>query len=255
MEAVRSPDLAAGGHVLGYARVSTTEQARSGLGLDAQRAAIGAWADRQGVKVEHHSENGTSGMLAPEQRSVLGNLLVRLADPDDAASTLVVSRLDRLGRSVIDVLGLLDRAEREGWNVVMLDIAVDTTTPVGRMVATVMAAMARMERDMSAQRTRDALARKRAAGTRLGRPVSQATRNAAARIAFLTDQGMSQREIADRLTSEGWPRATAAGGRWTARAVGLALRSARLEEEAAQIRAAVRNQRQSAHCEGVATTH
>lgn len=225
--------------VLGYARVSTAEQARSGLGLDAQRAAIDGWAAGSGAVVEHHAENGASGMMAPDERPVLGELLGRLADPADPAGTLAVSRLDRLGRSVVDVLDLLDRAEREGWHVVMLDVAVDTTTtPAGRMIATVMAAMARMERDMTAQRTRDALAAKKAQGARLGRPVSDATRDAAKRIAVLAAEGRSQRAIAAALTAEGWPRATPGAGPWTARAVGLALRSARLDNHAGAARAA-----------------
>lgn len=220
------------GVVVGYARVSTAEQARSGFGLDAQRAAIDRWAAGHGHAVEHYSENGESGMVAPDCRTVLGALLTRLADPADPATTLAVSRLDRLGRSVVDVLNLLERAEREGWHVVMLDIAVDTTTPAGLMVATVMAAMARMERDMTAQRTRDALAAKKAMGVRLGRPVSRATRRAAQRIAELAAQGMSQRDIARRLTAEQYPRATKTAGPWTGRAVGLASRSAQLDKEA-----------------------
>lgn len=222
----------AAGVVVGYARVSTAEQARGGLGLSAQQAAIDRWAEGRGRTVEHHSENGESGMVAPDKRPVLGELLRRLADPADPATTLAVSRLDRLGRSVVDVLNLLDRAEREGWHVVMLDVKVDTATPTGLMVATVMAAMARMERDMTAQRTRDALAAKRAAGVRLGRPVSQATRDAAERIAALAADGMSQRDIARQLTAEHYPRATEIAGPWTARAVGLAQRSAQLDRQA-----------------------
>lgn len=218
--------------VVGYARVSTAEQARNGLGLDAQRAAIDSWAADRGHAVEHHSENGESGMVAPDHRPVLGALLTRLADSADPATTLAVSRLDRLGRSVVDVLNLFDRAKREGWHIVMLDLAVDTTTPAGLAVATVMAAMARLERDMTAQRTRDALAAKKAQGVRLGRPVSEATRRAAQRVAELAAQGMSQRDIARRLTAEQYPRATKTAGPWTARAVGLALHSAQLDKEA-----------------------
>lgn len=230
-----------GGVVLSYARCSTAEQGQSGFGLDAQHCAVDAWAAVSGRTVEHHSENGASGMLAPDARPVLGALLNRLADSDDPTDTLAVSRLDRLGRSALDMLSLLDRAEREEWHVVMLDVAVDTTTPAGLMVATVMAAMARMERDMTAQRTRDALAKKAAAGARLGRPVSDATRAAAARAETLAAEGLSQRAIADKLTAEQWPRATPAAGPWTARAVGLALHSLRLDRAAEQAAAAHRN--------------
>ncbi|WP_420610676.1 recombinase family protein [Candidatus Poriferisodalis sp.] len=229
------------GVVLSYARCSTSEQGRSGFGLDAQHDAVDAWAAVSGRTVEHHSEDGASGLLAPDARPVLSALLNRLADGDDPADTLAVSRLDRLGRSALDVLSLLDRAERERWNVVMLDVAVDTTTPAGLMVATVMAAMARMERDMTAQRTRDALARKAATGARLGRPVSDATRAAAARAEALAAEGLSQHAIADKLTAEQWPRATPAAGPWTARAVGLALHSLHLDRAAEQAAAAHRS--------------
>ncbi len=222
--------------VLVYARVSTAEQARIGLGIAAQRSAIDDWAASRSDRttVEHHDENGASGMLAPDERPVLSGLLDRLADPADPAGTLVVSRLDRLGRSVIDVLGLMDRAEREGWSVVMLDLKVDTTTPVGLMVATVMAFMARMERDMTAERTRLALAERAAAGMRLGRPVSAQTRAAAQRAEQLEADGFTLRAIADTLTAEGWSRATGDHQRpWNAMAVARALHSQRLDRDAA----------------------
>ncbi|WP_419838149.1 recombinase family protein [Candidatus Poriferisodalis sp.] len=232
----RTSFLPADAVALGYARVSTAEQARTGLGLAAQRAAIDDWAAGRSDKVvvEHHDENGASGMLAPEDRPVLSVLLDRLADSDDPASALVVSHLDRLGRSVIDVLWLMDRAQREDWSVVMLDLEVDATTATGRMIATVMAAMARMERDMTAEKTRRALAERAAAGARLGRPVSAETRAAAVRAEALAADGLSLRSIARTLTAEGWLRATGDRQRpWDAAAAGRALRSLQLDREAA----------------------
>lgn len=221
---------------LGYARVSTVEQARSGLGIAAQRSAIEHWAAgrRDKTAVEHHEENGTSGMLAPQKRPVLSVLLDRLADPADPAHTLVVSRLDRLGRDVMEVLGLLERAQRQGWSVVMLDLDVDTASPVGRMTATVMASMARMERDMTAERTRSALAERAASGMRLGRPVSAETRAAAQRAEQLAADGLTLRAVSDALTAERWPRATGDRRRpWNINAVTRALRSLQLDRDAA----------------------
>ena len=241
MKSVASEQLSAAGSqpckavALGYARVSTAEQSRSGFGIAAQRSAINGWAaSRQGqFAVEHHEENGTSGMMAPEKRRVLSKLLNRLADPADPAEVLVVSRLDRLGRSVIDVLDLMDRAERESWSVVMLDLSVDATTPAGRMVATVMAAMARMERDMTSERTRLALAERAAAGVRLGRPVSDETRAAARRAKALAADGLTLRAIADALTAKGFPRATGDRQRpWNSMAVKRALHTLHLDREA-----------------------
>ncbi len=220
---------------MGYARVSTAEQSRSGLGIAAQRSAIDGWAaSRLGqFAVEHHEENGTSGMVAPEKRRVLSKLLNRLADPADPAEVLVVSRLDRLGRNVIDVLDLMDRAEREEWSVVMLDLGVDATTPGGRTVATVIAAMARMERDMTSERTRLALAERVAAGVRLGRPVSDETRAAARRAEALAADGLTLRAIADALTAERFPRATGDRQRpWNSMAVNRALHTLHLDREA-----------------------
>ncbi|WP_420608531.1 recombinase family protein [Candidatus Poriferisodalis sp.] len=220
---------------LGYARVSTAEQSRSGLGIAAQQSTIDGWAaSRLGqFAVEHHEENGASGMVAPEKRRVLSKLLNRLADPADPAKVLVVSRLDRLGRNVIDVLDLMDRAEREEWSVVMLDLGVDATTPAGRMVATVMAAMARMERDMTSERTRLALAERAAVGVRLGRPVSDETRAAARRAKALAADGLTLRAIADALTAERFPRATGDRQRpWNPMAVKRALHTLHLDREA-----------------------
>jgi DNA invertase Pin-like site-specific DNA recombinase len=86
------------------------------------------------------------------------------------ADVRVVSRLDRLSRSMLDFAGLMDRATREGWALVALDLGVDTTTPSGEAMANVMAKFAQFERRVIAERTRDALAQRRKADVRLGRP-------------------------------------------------------------------------------------
>ena len=86
------------------------------------------------------------------------------------ADALVVAKLDRLSRSLIDFAGLIERSRRRGWAIVVLDLGVDTTTPVGELVANVMAAVAQWERRAIGQRTREALAVRRAQGVRLGRP-------------------------------------------------------------------------------------
>ncbi len=83
---------------------------------------------------------------------------------------LVVAKLDRLSRSVADFGALLDRAGRRRWSVVCLDLGVDTTTPVGAFTSHVVSAAAEYERRLIGQRTRDALAEKRAQGVRLGGP-------------------------------------------------------------------------------------
>ncbi|MCA1677351.1 MAG: recombinase family protein, partial [Actinobacteria bacterium] len=83
--------------------------------------------------------------------------------------TLVVAKLDRLSRSVQDAAGLLDRAQRHGWALVAADLGVDASTPAGEAMANVMATFGQLERRMIGQRTREALAARKAAGVRLGR--------------------------------------------------------------------------------------
>jgi DNA invertase Pin-like site-specific DNA recombinase len=86
------------------------------------------------------------------------------------AAGLVVAKLDRLSRSMLDFTAIMATAQRQTWAIVALDCAVDTTTPAGEAMAHVLATFAHFERRLIGQRTREALAVKRAAGVRLGRP-------------------------------------------------------------------------------------
>jgi DNA invertase Pin-like site-specific DNA recombinase len=87
------------------------------------------------------------------------------------ASTLVVSRLDRLSRSLLDFAALMDLARRQSWQIVCLDQGVDTSSPAGEMMASVLASFAQYERRLISQRTKAALAVRKAQGVKLGRPV------------------------------------------------------------------------------------
>jgi DNA invertase Pin-like site-specific DNA recombinase len=153
---------------VGYLRVSTIEQAESRAGLDAQRAAIERETARRGWElVEVLEDAGLSG------RSLTGRLglsdaLRRLAERE--ADVLVVAKLDRLSRSIFDFSGLIERSRRERWGIVALDLGVDTTSAAGELVANVMAAVSQWERRAIGERTKEALAAKRAQGVRLGRP-------------------------------------------------------------------------------------
>ena len=86
------------------------------------------------------------------------------------ADALVVAKLDRLSRSMLDFAGIMAAAQKQGWGLIALDCAVDTTTPAGEAMANVLATFAQFERRLISQRTKDALAAKRAQGVRLGRP-------------------------------------------------------------------------------------
>lgn len=153
--------------MIGYCRVSTDEQAASGLGLDAQRAAIESECSRRGLTLlAILTDAGFSAKSL--EREALTDALGRLDRGE--ASVLMVSKLDRLTRSVHDATGLMLRAERAGWGLVALDVAVDTTTPQGAAMAQVLAVFAELERRLIGQRTRDALAIRKAQGVQLGRP-------------------------------------------------------------------------------------
>jgi len=216
---------------IAYARVSTDEQARSGLSLDHQAQVIEAEADRRGWMVTHLTDAGFSA-ASVARRPALRKALDLLASGQ--ADALMVSRLDRLSRSVIDAARLIEQAKREGWALVILDLGADTSTPSGALMANVVASVAQYERDIIAMRTSDAMAQAKRRGRRLGRPVAL-PKSVRERIESERTAGLSLRAIADRLNAERVP--TAQGGvRWYASTVANVLRSLDLDEHATKAR-------------------
>lgn len=206
-------------NVLGYIRVSTEEQERSGLGLEDQRRRITEEVERRGWELVEIVSDQASGrdLTRPGISRVLGMLRKAQAD------ALVVAKLDRLSRNLLDFAAVVERSRAEGWALVALDIGVDTTTPSGEMVASVMAVMAAFERRLISERTKDALAVLRSQGAKLGRPRSVPD-DVVARIVAEHAQGQSLGAIARGLTAEGIPTAHG-GARWyssTVRAILLA---------------------------------
>lgn len=215
---------------VGYVRVSTSEQVESGLGLDAQRSkvALGA-ALREWELLEVIADEGVSGTVAPEDRPGMARALAMLRAGQ--AGALIAAKLDRTSRSAGDFARLMARARAEGWDLVLLDVQVDTTTAGGKFVAQVLAAAAELERDLIAERTRDALAALRRQGARLGRPVLLPVK-VRRRIVNLRARGWSLPRIAEALNREGVP--CAQGGRqWWPATVAAVLRSAALDKEVA----------------------
>jgi DNA invertase Pin-like site-specific DNA recombinase len=209
-----------------YCRVSTAEQGASGLGLDAQRATVELAAARRGwgrlgLVVEVGSAKNLSG------RPLLRDLLDRLDAGE--AQVLIVAKADRIARNTAELLGIAERAKRGGWALVMLDLEVDTTTPAGWFLLTTMAAVNQLERDLIAQRTREALAAKRAQGHRLGRP-SRLSAETRAQVAAMRAEGLSLPAIAAALTDAQVPTATGRT-RWYPSTVRQALETVRLDAE------------------------
>lgn len=197
--------------VLGYARVSTEEQ---GTSIEGQRAAIVAECRRKGWNLVEVIED--QGYSAKDLRRPGVKLALEQLERGGAGG-LVVAKLDRLSRSMLDFTGIMQKAQRQSWALVALDCNVDTSSPSGEAMAHLLATFAQFERRLIGQRTKDALAIKRAQGVRLGRPTTVPAK-VAARIDEERKAGLSFAKIAAALNADGVP--TAHGGKaWYASSV------------------------------------
>lgn len=196
--------------VIAYVRVSTEEQALSGAGLAAQRSTIRRECANRSFRLAQTYEDAGASAKSLEGRPALTQALERLTAGE--ASVLVVAKVDRLARSVADFADLVRRAEREGWAIVACDLGVDMTTPTGGLLANVTASVAEWERKVIAQRTREALAAKKASGVTLGRP-RLLDPEVADRIRSARAAGATLQTIADELNAVG--TTTPTGRNWT----------------------------------------
>lgn len=197
-----------------YVRVSTHRQAEEGVSLEAQERQLRAAAEVAGYRVELVREEGRSGKNI-RNRPALREALARLNAGE--AQALYVARLDRLARSVSDLLSVVDQAERRSWRLALLDLGLDTSSPHGRLVLSMLGSVAEFERGLIAERQRDVHAERRARGEVWG--VTQGQKplisgDLRARIRTEHEAGKSLRSIAADLNSEGVP--TAKGGAWHA---------------------------------------
>jgi DNA invertase Pin-like site-specific DNA recombinase len=217
-----------GAVAIGYTRCSTLEQGRSGLGLDAQRAAIETECSRRSWTLETVLTDVASGKTT-RRRPELAKALQMLERGE--ADIFVVSKLDRLARSLIDLAKILEVSKRQGWQLVVLDIGLDPATATGELTAHILGAVAQHERRLIADRTRAALRAKRAQGVRLGGPIllPQHVRD---RVREERDAGRTLQGIADSLNTDGV--ATAKGGsRWYPSTVSAVLASVELDSATA----------------------
>jgi DNA invertase Pin-like site-specific DNA recombinase len=205
--------------VVGYVRVSTDEQGRSGLGLEAQRSVIRSECERRGWSLSGIEEDVASGG-STARRPGLEQAIA--ACRSGAVGGIVVAKLDRLTRSVVDLSKLVADAGKRNYNVVVIDIGLDLSTPHGNLVANLLASVAQWEREIISQRIREALAVKKAQGVRLGRPRTM-DEDVRQRITRMRKRGKTLSEIAETLNRTGAP--TAHGGRqWYPSTVQKALR-------------------------------
>lgn len=205
-----------------YCRVSTEDQAL-GLSLDWQRDRCAREASSRGWELVDVVAESASGK--DTRRPLLRSLLARLRARE--ADALLVARLDRLTRRTADFYALMDTAQTEGWAIVCLDPPVDMSHPFGRAMAGVAAIFAQLERDLIAQRQRDSVKARKAAGTyRNGPDWNPGDLERAVHLRH--EKGMTWDAIAEQLAYEG--RRAPGGGGWHARSIGRAVK--RLEVSA-----------------------
>ena len=196
-----------------YTRVSTTGQAEEGISMDAQAAKLRAWADLNGAEsVTVFTDAGLSGKRA-DNRPGLQEALNAVGKGD----ALVVYSLSRLARSTKDTITIADALDKRGADLVSLSEKIDTTSASGKMVFRMLAVLSEFERDQVSERTRFALAHKRACGEKTGGDVPYGYRldegrlipdageqKAVALIRRLHKAGNSLRQIARQLEARGY---------------------------------------------------
>lgn len=202
--------------MLGYTRVSSAVQVDSGLGLAAQEATIGEHCQRHGlVLVGIVQDEGLSGKDL--DRPGLTSLFNRLVAGE--ANGIITAKLDRLSRSAMDFATLMAWCEQGSYALVAVDLNIDTTTAAGRLVATVMSAVAQWEREAISTRTLEAAAIKRGRGECMGRPgVRDTNPTLTARISAQRAAGATFQAIADQFNAEQIPTVRG-GSQWRVSAV------------------------------------
>jgi site-specific DNA recombinase len=205
---------------IGYVRVSTEGQATEGVSLEAQRAKIAAWCAANDYElVQVFEDAGLSGTRMDRREGL--RMALQAAGKGVA---LVAYSISRLARSTRDMLEIADRLERKGADLVSLTEKIDTTSAAGRMIFRLLATMAEFERDLIAERTKGALAHKKATGQVYattpfgfeaieGRLVEvKAEAAIVADILRMRESGSSLAAIADDLNARGIEGKR--GGRW-----------------------------------------
>jgi DNA invertase Pin-like site-specific DNA recombinase len=202
-------------HAVAYLRVSTDAQAASGLGLDAQRAAIEAAAARLGLAVASwHTDAGISGGAALDARAGLCEALAALR----RGSVLLVAKRDRIARDVL-VSAMVERlAARKGARIVSAaGEGTDSNSPADVLMRQMLDAFGQFERALISQRTRAALQAKRARGERAGGVPFGYSADASGRLTPNADEqrvlsvlrklradGFTLRQVADELNAQGY---------------------------------------------------
>ena len=208
---------------IGYVRVSTDEQAKSGLGLEAQIAKIKAYAELFDIELtEIIMDEGISGKTL--DREGLQRAIKMLKDKK--AEGMVIAKLDRLTRNVAD-LGTLVSTVFDKAELYSVSEQINTKNAAGRLVLNVLVSVAQWERETICERTKDALQAKKARGEKTGGNTpfgfdvingklvkNEEEQAIISEIKNLKNKGLSLRKIAEVLNAKGIT--TKNGKTWTA---------------------------------------
>ncbi len=200
---------------IGYARVSTTDQADNGSSLESQESRIRAWAEANGADLlTIHVDRGISGAKASNRPA----LQAALAQACKQKAALVCFSLSRLSRSVKDCCDIGQRLNRAGADLVSLSERLDTTSASGKLLFHLMAAFGEFERAIISERTKAVMGHLRTKGRRISGSIPYgytlaedgenlvplpAEQKTIRLILTLRSQGRSLRAIAAHLESQG----------------------------------------------------
>jgi len=214
---------------IGYVRVSTQGQADEGVSLEAQKAKIEAWCLANDYElVGIHEDAGISGTKSDRE-----GLQTALESAGNGMA-LVVYSLSRLTRSTKDMLDMAEKLEKRSTDLVSLTEKIDTTTAAGRMVFRMLAVLNEFEREQVGERTKAALAHKKAIGEKYapvpfgyreleGRLVEvEQEAKLVAQILRRREQGHTLMSIADWLNNQGIEGKK--GGKWYASTVSYVIK-------------------------------
>jgi len=222
---------------VGYVRVSTEEQAREGVSLEAQEERLRVYATLTGLELQKvYAEEGVSGSVPLAERPIGRELVATIRKQ---RSDVVALRLDRLFRDASDALEQTRAWDRQGVALHLVDMGgstLNTASAMGRLFLTMTAAFAELERNLISERTAGAMAHKRArlevyghaplGYVRNGEKLEQVAEelDLVAKIrAMRADGSMSLRAIAESLNVEGVP--TKQRGRWDHSTIRYVLRN------------------------------
>lgn len=194
-----------------YARVSTDQQT-----TDNQMIRLREWAERNKWNVYNEYTDVASGKNThrPALNQMLSDAKMRYFD------TIVAVKLDRIGRSVIDLKNIMEKLDKWGVSIKMMDQDIETTTASGRFMITMLSAVAEFERELIVERVNDGLNRARKEGKTLGRPKNVLSKyqidkakqiiaenpNISQRKFAEQFDGIGRKQLIEQLTSLGiWP--------------------------------------------------